>query len=48
MLVIHIILVLVVLKSLIVGSDFNVALWFRHKKIYTRWYFDKERTTFTV
>jgi len=36
------------LKSFFVGSDFNLWLWLRYGKVYTKWYFDKERNTFKV
>jgi hypothetical protein len=27
-------------KSILVGWDFSLILWIRHKRRYTRWYFD--------
>lgn len=33
-------------KSITVGSEFNFFHWIRYQKVYTSWYFDKERTEF--
>jgi len=43
---ITIILALVALKAITIGSDFNFWYWIKWGKIYTEWYFNKERTTF--
>lgn len=37
--------VLVVLKSVSVGSDFNFKNWIKYKKKYTNWYFNREEFT---
>jgi hypothetical protein len=34
-------LLLVSIKSLIVGSDFNFYLWYKYKEKYTKWYFNR-------
>ena len=33
-----IILSLIVMKSLIIGSDFSLYYWFKHGKRYVKWY----------
>ena len=30
------------LKAMTIGSDFNFYFWFKHGKIYTNWYFNRE------
>ncbi len=40
---IEILLVLIVLWSLIVGSDFSFSHWLKDKKKYTEWYFNREK-----
>lgn len=38
-----VILALVALKSIIIGSDFNFPLWFKHGKKYMQWYFNRPK-----
>ena len=33
---------LIVVKSITIGSDFNFSAWFKHGKKYTMWYFKRE------
>ena len=35
------ILILIWLKSITIGSEFDFTLWFRYKKHYSHWYFNK-------
>ena len=36
-----IIMGLIVIKAYSVGSDFSFYLWFKHRKNYTKWYFNR-------
>jgi len=36
-----IVLVVAVIKSITIGSEFNFFMWLKHKKKYTQWYFNR-------
>ena len=38
----------VALKAIFIGSAFDFGLWLKHKTKYTTWYFNKNRTTFSL
>jgi len=40
-------LVLITIKAIFVGSSFNFYYWIKFGKIYTKWYFDEKRASFT-
>ena len=40
------VLLLVLIKSMFIGSDFNFVNWIKYGKEYTNWYFAKRRQEF--